>query len=127
MLRRRAADRVLALATAKDEPSVDILLDLYGIGDLFPGERVVDKAAGRSKRTHLTILAERLGVGFEAMTFVDDKLNHLEDVADLGVRCVLAGWGYNGERERRLATERGFVVCDLGTAEELLFETRGGP
>ena len=126
ILRRRAADRVLALATAKDRASIDLLLDIYEISDLFPDELIVDKEAGRSKRSHLERLRESLGVAFDDITFVDDKLNHLEDVSGLGVRCVLAAWGYNGERERQLAAHRGFLVCDLDDAEDALFGTLPG-
>jgi len=39
-------------------------------------------------------------------------------VAPLGVRCVLAGWGYNGPREHDLAARRGYLVCGLGDFEE---------
>ena len=49
-------------------------------------------------------MKDALGTEYAELTFVDDKLNHLETVAPLGVRCVLAAWGYNGERERRAAT-----------------------
>ena len=56
------------------------------------------------------------------MTFVDDKVNHLDAVASLGVRCALAAWGYNGRREHELAAERGYLVCDLDNVEEKLFE-----
>jgi phosphoglycolate phosphatase-like HAD superfamily hydrolase len=121
LLRRRADDRVLALATAKDRVSIDLLLDAYGISHLFPDALIVDKEAGRSKRSHLELLRQSLGVAFEDINFVDDKLNHLEDVSGLGVRCTLAAWGYNGERERRLAARRGFLVCDLDDAEDALF------
>ena len=121
ILRSRSQSRTLALATAKDRASVDLLLDAYGISDLFAEGLIVDKEAGRSKRSHLERLRESLGANFEDFTFVDDKLNHLEDVSSLGVRGVLAGWGYNGERERLLAMERGFRVCDLDEAEEALF------
>ena len=55
------------------------------------------------------------------MTFVDDKANHLEDVATLGVRCCLAAWGYNGPREHALARSRGHLVCSLDDVEAELF------
>ncbi len=126
LLHRRSGDRILALATAKDRPSVDLLLAAYGIANLFPDELVIDKEAGRSKRVHLLLLRERLGVEFDQITFMDDKLNHLEDVSGLGVQCALACWGYNGERERRLADQRGFLVCDRGSAEVDLFGTASG-
>ena len=48
-------------------------------------------------------------------------MNHLEDVAPLGVRCALAAWGYNSERERARARALGFAVCDLAGAEAALF------
>ena len=38
---------------------------------------------------------------------MDDKVNHLEAVAPLGVRCALAAWGYNGAREQDRAREAG--------------------
>jgi hypothetical protein len=60
-------------------------------------------------------------MAFPDMTFVDDKVNHLDAVAPLGVRCALAGWGYNGGREHDLAERRGYVVCSLENAEQRLF------
>jgi hypothetical protein len=60
-------------------------------------------------------------VEFGGITFVDDKVNHLLRVAELGVRPVLAGWGFNTPREHGLARERGFEVADLSTADEVLF------
>ncbi len=119
---RRLADRVrLAIATAKDRVSVERLLQLYGIADLFSPETLLDKEAGRSKRGHLERLHERLGVAFPEMVFVDDKVNHLDDVAGMGVHGVLAAWGYNGERERQLARQRGYTVCTLADFERILF------
>jgi phosphoglycolate phosphatase-like HAD superfamily hydrolase len=121
LLRRRGRERELAIATSKDRGSVRELLAHYGLADLFPTGRVLDKEAGISKRSHLERLRALLGVPYAGTTFVDDKVNHLESVAPLGVRCVLAAWGYNGPREHALARERGFVVCPLERAEELLF------
>jgi len=128
LLRRKAAERGcprLAIATAKDRPAVDRLLENYGLRDLFPPEWVCDKDMGPSKRAHLSALQERSGARFDEITFVDDKVNHLQDVEGLGVRPVLAGWGYNDEREAKLARSLGFAVCTLETAEALLFGASG--
>jgi phosphoglycolate phosphatase-like HAD superfamily hydrolase len=121
ILRRHAADVGLAIATAKDRASVETLLVAYGIDDIFPAERVVDKEAGRSKRSHLMHLHERLGVSLDQIVFVDDKVNHLDDVRGIGVDGVLAAWGYNGSREQRLAHERGHRVCTVEGFEAELF------
>jgi phosphoglycolate phosphatase-like HAD superfamily hydrolase len=121
VLRRRAGEVPYAIATAKDRASVTELLARHGADDLFEPERILDKEVGRSKRTHMERLAEALDLPFPAITFVDDKVNHLEDVAPLGVRCALAAWGYNGEREHVEARAAGIPVCTLDAAEPLLF------
>ena len=123
LLRRRAGDAVLAIATAKDRGSVGRLLRAYGIADLFPDGSVLDKETGASKRAHLEHLRARFGFALSEMTFVDDKVSHLEVVASLGVRCALAGWGYNGERESARARELGHLVLTLDDAEARLYGT----
>ena len=40
----------------------------------------------------------------------------------LGVRCLLAGWGYNGEREHLLARENDIEVVALDNLEAHLFD-----
>jgi phosphoglycolate phosphatase-like HAD superfamily hydrolase len=127
LLRKHAERTTMAIATAKDAGSVRVLLDEFGIRDLIPDERLLDKEVGIRKTAHLGELARRLGVAVSQMTFVDDKLNHLQTVASLGARCVLAGWGYNGEREHRLAEQLGFEIATPETAEAILFEDRGEP
>ena len=120
-LRRRAGDAVLAIATSKDHRSVSELLGAFGLADLFDPRWILDKEAGVSKRAHLERLAAGLRLPFKEITFLDDKVNHLESVAPLGVRCALAAWGYNGDRERNRARALGFLVCRLEDAEAQLF------
>jgi phosphoglycolate phosphatase-like HAD superfamily hydrolase len=121
LLRRRARDAILAIATAKDRRSVRALLRAYGIDDLFDDEHLLDKEIGVSKSAHLEHLHGRFGVDYAEITFLDDKVNHLDDVATRGVRGGLAAWGYNGEREARLARARGHLVCSLDDVEAQLF------
>lgn len=123
LLRRRSGDVTLAIATAKDRRSVGLLLAHHGLGDLFPDDRLMDKDTGRSKEAHLRRLQQALDVSFADLTFVEDKVNHLDSVAPLGVRCVLAAWGYNGPREHALARERGYLVCGLEDVEAALFDS----
>jgi phosphoglycolate phosphatase-like HAD superfamily hydrolase len=122
VLRRYASKVELALATAKDRFSVNKLLRAYGIDELFAEDRLLDKEIGISKRAHLAEIQSRLDLPYRDITFVDDKVNHLDAVADLGVRCALAAWGYNGIREQILARERGYLVCHLEDVERQLFE-----
>lgn len=122
ILRRRAGQCEYAIASAKDRRSVGILLAHYGIADLFAPDAIVDKEAGVTKDLHLAHLARLRGLDLAEMTFVDDKVNHLDAVAPLGVRCVLAAWGYNGPREHRLARARGHLLCTLEDFEARIFD-----
>jgi len=70
---------------------------------------------------HLAHLHAMLGIPYPEMAFLEDKVNHLDAAAPLGVRCALAAWGYNGERERRHARARGYLVCRLDDVDEQLF------
>jgi len=121
VLHRRAGDALFAIATSKDADTVAALLRDYGIEALFSPERVLDKETGVHKDAHLRRLHETLGVAYDEMVFVDDKVNHLDRVAGLGVGCALAAWGYNGEREVALAQRRGYRVCTLEDVEAQLF------
>jgi phosphoglycolate phosphatase-like HAD superfamily hydrolase len=125
MLRRRARQVILAVATAKDRHSVAELLRAYGIDDLFREDCVLDKDTGVTKDSHLEHLHRTFGVGYREMAFVDDKVNHLDSVAPLGARCCLAAWGYNGPREAALARSRGYGVCTLEDIETHLFGDAG--
>jgi phosphoglycolate phosphatase-like HAD superfamily hydrolase len=121
ILHRRASQVTLAIATAKDGRSVRRLLRDYGIESLFREDLVLDKETGVTKRSHLECLQRSLAVPFDAITFVDDKLNHLDRVAGLGVRCGLAAWGYNGRREWEAAERAGHLVLHLHDLEARLF------
>jgi phosphoglycolate phosphatase-like HAD superfamily hydrolase len=121
LLRRRTGQVRLAIATSKDRGSVAKLLAAYGIGDLYPPGSVLDKEAGADKRAHFERLHDDTGLAYEEMFFIDDKVNHLDSVAALGVRCGLAAWGYNGDRERSLARDAGHMILEIDDLERQLF------
>ena len=81
-LLRRLASRVeLAIATAKDRRSVRRLIQHYGFGELFSEGSIHDKETGVHKRAHIQQLSRQCGIEASEITFIDDKVNHLEDVA----------------------------------------------
>lgn len=127
VLRRHAGDVRLAIASAKDKAAVRTLLGSYGVEDLFAPKLILDKETGVHKTSHLQQLHRLLDLPYAQFTFVDDKVNHLDAVSSLGVRCALAAWGYNGPRERALACAHGHLVCDLDEVETLLFASSPVP
>jgi len=120
-LHRLAARVELAIATAKDRRSVRRLIEQYGVSELFSEGSILDKETGVHKSSHIQLLAGRSAIPASEITFIDDKVNHLEDVAATGARCGLATWGYNAEREWRLARARGFLLLSLDGLEHDLF------
>jgi len=121
-LKRHSNRTKPAVATAKDKRSVHLLLGELGFESVFDPELILDKETGVEKTQHLRALRERTRAEYHEITFVDDKVNHLVRVAELGVRPVLAGWGFNTNREHELAHELGFEVANLDTADEVLFK-----
>jgi len=121
-LQRHRDEFIPAVATAKDAQSVDLLLTELGLKNLFDPRFVLDKETGVEKTVHLLELQRRTRTPFEDITFVDDKLNHLVKVAGLGVRCVLAGWGFNTDREHDEARRLGFQVAHLDDLDESVFK-----
>ena len=121
-LDRHRGDVLPAVATAKDARSVYLLLAELGLEDLFDPRFVLDKEAGVEKTIHLGELQRRTGAPFADITFIDDKLNHLVKVAGLDVRCVLAGWGFNTDREHVEARRLGFEVAHLDDLDKTVFK-----
>ena len=80
LLRSRAAEVLLAIATAKDRRSVASLLQSYGLGDLFPEGRVLDKETGVGKAEHLAHLHARFGVPYREIDRKSTRLNSSHEV-----------------------------------------------
>jgi phosphoglycolate phosphatase-like HAD superfamily hydrolase len=124
-LRRHAGRVAFAIATSKDRRSVRKLLEAWDMADLYPEGSILDKEAGADKRAHLEGLRRETGLAYGEMLFVDDKVTHLDDVSVLGVRCGLAAWGYNGERERIQARDAGHMVLELEHLDAQIFGADG--
>jgi len=121
LLGRRGRRGRVAVLTARDRGSLLQLLEAWELDRVIPPEMIYDKETGVRKTAHLQRLCQDHGVRPEAVTFVDDKINHLVATAHLGVRGVLAGWGHNTVREHSEARRLGFPIASVETAAELLF------
>ncbi|MFO7888839.1 MAG: hypothetical protein R6V04_00710 [bacterium] len=102
-----------AVATSKDVNSVNILLEKYGIDDLFSSENILDKDFARTKREHMIKFKQLHHLDFADIHFIDDKISHLLEVKDLKVHTYLAAWGFNTEREHKTAGEHGINLLAL--------------
>ncbi len=109
----------LAISTSKDLASVDILLQHYGLSRYFKPENILDKDFAKSKRLHITKFQKEHNIPFTNIHFIDDKVLHLVSVKDLGINCYLATWGFNTEREHKIAMKEGFTLLRLEDLEKL--------
>lgn len=102
-----------AIATSKDKGSVDILLRSYGLVPYFHPENILDKDFAKSKREHLIRFHKEHNIPFKNIHFIDDKVLHLASVKDLGIHAYLALWGFNTEREHKIARDNGLTLLRL--------------
>jgi phosphoglycolate phosphatase-like HAD superfamily hydrolase len=104
---------ILAIATSKDRPSLNICLKKYGLSNYFLPENILDKDFAKTKRIHLIRLHEMHSIDYENIIFIDDKLLHLISVKDLKVRKYLAFWGFNTQKEHEHAIREGFTLLKI--------------
>lgn len=104
-----AEARGIAVATTKDAASARTLLQRAGISDVS----VYGRELSLDKHAHIRAISEQFSTPMSSMAFVDDLLENLLFVADLGVRLVLADWGYNTAEERTRASADGLTVSSV--------------
>lgn len=83
------------IVTTKDEESVNLILNAYGLTEepieIF-GQRALTIYGG--KRGAIIEACARYATAPERAVFVDDHLQHLLDVKEIGVNLRYATWGY---------------------------------
>lgn len=112
-IRKLSKNFLPAVATSKDNNSVNILLKKYGIDDLFASDNILDKDFARTKREHMIKFKKLHDLDFTDIHFIDDKISHLLQVKKLKVNTYLATWGFNTEREHKIAEEKGINLLAL--------------
>ncbi|MET0235071.1 MAG: HAD family hydrolase [Kibdelosporangium sp.] len=99
----------VVIVTAKDEESVRAILDRHGLGHtvLEVHGECADKAAA------VRASAARHGIAVDEVTFVDDNLDNVRQVAVTGARVLWARWGYHTPEHRAEAERAAVTAVDL--------------
>ena len=106
----------LSICTTKDKASALALLRTIDLQ--LP---IISKEYSLDKRQQLQHLAEITQVSPTQIMFVDDVLDNLKSAQELGVRPVLAAWGYNSQASRQEAAALGFpVISSLKALQGLI-------
>lgn len=99
------------ISSTKDEKSIELLCSTYNLP--IKDGHIYGKDHGIDKVKHIKRIAKFIPARCENLSFVDDNLAYLKKVRNLGVRCYLAGWGYNSVVIRNEAREVGIQVIDM--------------
>lgn len=121
-LLRSRADQFsgVAIATTKDTVSASALLESSDCR--WP---VFGKEFSLRKDQQIAAIAQRFEVAPEQVSFLDDVLENLEQVAPTGARVALASWGYTTEESCAAAQRFGFEVLRISDLEAWLDRRTG--
>jgi len=115
----------LVIATSKDKKSVLTILRANGLGDLFDEEDILDKEYGDTKDTQIKLFKEKFNLEDKDIYFVDDRLQVMVPVKNLGVNCYLATWGSNTKLQREQAKKQGIGLLALDDCARKLIAFSG--
>jgi phosphoglycolate phosphatase-like HAD superfamily hydrolase len=104
------------IATSKDKTSVLDILKAHGLDRLFQEENVLDRECGLTKDIQINMFKEKFNIKEKDIFFIDDRLQVIVPVKNLGVNCYLATWGSNSPEQQKAAEKQGI---DLLTLENL--------
>ena len=100
----------LFISSTKDEGSIVFLCRCYGIP--IPENNIFGNESGIDKMEHIKTIAKTTKYEPGKMVFIDDNYEHLKHVQKTGIRCYLAGWGYNTSELKEEAREMGIIAIN---------------
>lgn len=108
----------IVIVTSKDKLSTKLLLESYGLH--AEDDNILPKEFSMDKRDHMKFIADKFGVSLNDIVFVEDNLEQLLRVKELGVKLVLVDWGYNTSEQRKDAKKQGVKVVSVSNFEKIV-------
>ena len=116
ILNKFRKDFPLVIVTSKDKASTKMLLESYGIsvedGNILPKEFSLDK------KDQMRFISKKFDVPLRDIVFVEDNLEQLLNVNELGIKLILASWGYNTKEQRKEVKKLGINVTTIKNFEK---------
>jgi len=107
----------LAICSAKDENTIKMLMARYNRS--YP---VYGREYSKYKPDLIKAVAREKQIEPSKIIFIDDLMENLRHVRSTGCICVMANWGYNNEKERNKARNKGFPIIGRKNILGQLFE-----
>ena len=102
---------MIHIVSTKASEYIIAILEFNGI-ELNP-KRIHEAGRGYSKTDIISKMMQDNHLESQNMIFIDDHLDTLHKVKSTGVRCLLAGWGYNTVQQRCICHELNLALVDL--------------
>ena len=90
------------------------IIEILNSNDIeFNPKQVHEASRGLSKTDIIIKLMHEYNLSPSNMVFIDDHLDTLHQVESVNVRCMLAGWGYNTDKQRSRCHKLNLELIDL--------------
>jgi len=103
-------NKIHIISTKASKYIIEILIS-NGI-EINP-KRVHEAGRGFSKKDIIIRLMREYNLSMSNMIFIDDHFDTLRKVKSVGVRCMLAGWGYNTKKQHSRCQDLNLELIDL--------------
>ena len=116
----------VVIGTTKDKASTSKLLKFYGAK--INEEDIVSKEIFDDKTKQMKYISIKYDVPLENLVFVDDMLEQLRPVVGIGVKPVMADWGYSTKAQKEIAMKEGITLVGqenlAGQIERIVYGNR---
>lgn len=116
----------VVIGTTKDKASTAKLLKFYGAN--ISEEDIVSKEIFDDKTKQMKYISIKYDMPLENLVFVDDMLEQLRPVVGIGVKPVMADWGYSTKAQKEIAMKEGIPLVGrenlAGQIERIVYGNR---
>lgn len=102
---------VFIVSGGKEKQSIEIFFKYLGIN--FPQEKIYDHSVASDKVVAVRKIAQLTGSALKDIIFLDDNINHLRHLQEVGCTPIMAGWGYHTHEHITIATDHNIPILAL--------------
>lgn len=106
------------ISTGRDARSVKFVLSRNGIK--MKEGNVIDRNFSTDKKDHMRYIAQKSGACMEEIVFIDDILEQVSRVGELGCKVILSSWGFSSKAQLREAEQNGITIAEISSLEEII-------
>ena len=99
---------IFTVATNNRKLTVQKFLSNYKL----EAKTITDSTLSIDKLKHIEYIKDLYKVNFNQIYFVDDQVRHFPKLIKKGVKCYLAAWGYNNEKQPQEAKKQGATILN---------------